>query len=71
MATKKKAPTLGGAPATVKPAKVTGVKNPTVANVLVGGEVVRTYSKDEHGASFLDHAKEFAGKEAGRSVVTE
>lgn len=75
MATKKAAAkkgALGGAPAAPKPPKVTGAKNPTVAHVDdKNGDRIRTYSKEVHGDAFLDNAKEFAGKEEGRAVVTE
>lgn len=60
-----------GAAAPVKPAKVTKPsKNATAVSVLdKNGEVIRQYSQEKHGDSFLDHANEFAGKEEGRKVV--
>lgn len=33
------------------------------------GDVIRTYSKEQHGDKFLAHAEEFASKEEGRKVV--
>lgn len=44
-------------------------KNATAVDVVDGSGVLRTYSKAQHGAKFLDHANEFAGKVEGRKVV--
>ncbi len=52
-------------------ARVTGPKNPTVAHVHGADGHIRTYSKEIHGEVFLDKAKEFAGQEADRKIVTE
>ena len=47
-------------------------KGATVAHVrTTDGAEIRSYSKAEHGAVFMDLAKEFAGKEQGRVVVPE
>lgn len=47
-------------------------KSDTVAHVYDRNEeVIRSYSKEQHGAEFIDHANEFASKEEGRRVVTE
>lgn len=65
---------LGGDP-TTPPAsepEVTGnEKKAVVAHVDGANGRIRTYSKEVHGATFIESAKEFASKEQGRSVVVE
>lgn len=46
-------------------------KSATAVSVHDANGLIRTYSKAEHGAGFLDLAAEFAGKAEGRSVVAE
>ena len=43
----------------------------TIAHVSRNGEVIRTYTKEEHGDDFLEHAQSFASKEEGRTIETE
>lgn len=43
-------------------------KDGSVDVVGGNGEVIRTYSKQQHGADFLELAKEFASKVAGRTL---
>lgn len=62
MASRKKATNVGGV----------GSPSKSVSAVSVvdnNGEVIRTYSKEAHGADFRAHADEFAGKVEGRKVV--
>lgn len=44
-------------------------KNATEVNVIDSNGVIRTYSVEEHGKKFLEHAEEFASKVEGRKVV--
>lgn len=75
MASRKKAggsKNVGGkAPATAPKVSGPAAKSATLAHVYLGKEHIRTYSKAEHGAEFLDYAKEFASKVEGRRVETE
>jgi len=65
---KDKAKKVGGA-APAAP-KADALKGATAVSVVDNnGDVIRTYSKEEHGAEFLGHAKEFASKVEGRKVV--
>lgn len=46
-------------------------KSASVVHVHDANGLIRSYSKAEHGADFLDLAAEFAGKVGGRSVVAD